>query len=240
VVRCVLLALVCCTGTSPELDAGAVDASSCVPFTAEATFRIVGVPDVLDGRVEGADLDGLDTVEGDLGGCGMPDGVDPIDRQRGIDNRFAVLKPNLDALLEESNVDDILRARDVQLHVRVEPSDACVRVTLQIDDTIARGEGRVDDEGNVRAELDGRWRAIGLLAETDAWDIGDLSIRVDRDMTRAMLAGSQDITPWITITDGLETPPEIRDSILESIHDLHPDDEGVCRAMSLGFIAEPI
>ena len=217
----------------------ASDASSCVPFTAKATFRIVGVPDVVDGRVEGADLDGFVTLAEGADGCGMADGVDPVDGRAGIDNRLAAFKPNIDDLLDEP-ISDLLRARDIQLHVRIEPSDACVRVTVDIDGSVASGEGVVDAAGHVRAALDGRWQTTGLLADTEAWDIGDLSIRVDREMTRAMLAGSQDASPWITITDGEDVPAEVRDSILESIHDLAPNEAGLCQAMSLGFIAEPL
>lgn len=220
------------------------DVSSCVPFTAEATFRIIGIPDFVGGRVEGADLDGHDTIEGSSEGCGLTDGVDPVDRRRGIDNQLAVLKPTFDGFLDEP-IDDVIRARDIQLQVRVEPSssvDTCVRVTVEIDETIASGEGRVDEDGNVRAALDGRWRPVGLLAETEPWDIGDLSIRVDRDMTRAVLAGSTDVRPWIVIVGmpGMEDIPEIRAAAVEGVHDLPPSEDGVCRAMSLGFVAEAL
>ncbi|MEZ4240775.1 MAG: hypothetical protein R3F59_32400 [Myxococcota bacterium] len=90
----------------------------------------------VDGVCDGFDLDGIDTPDGGVEGCGIPDFVGP-DGGGGVDNAFAYLLPALEAT-EAKAVESLVQAaiESGELLITLDqqgvsgPDDACTSLTV--------------------------------------------------------------------------------------------------------------
>ncbi len=111
--------------------------------------------EIAEGVIEGFDIDGLDSAEGDPAGCGHRDYASP-DGTTGIDNAFAALVPVLESIgaaavegliTDAINSGELLILAEIQRVDDVE-NDSCVDLELH------RGEGLplMGTDGNIQMD----------------------------------------------------------------------------------------
>jgi hypothetical protein len=148
------LAAACVEPTGAQDDADAFGTCADAPQRVAVMTGITFVRPGEDGTMDGFDLDGVATGQGEGGGCGVPDDVAP-DGRTGIDNAVAKLLPALElteAQAIEEIVQEAINAGNLLIALRVrgldDPvSDGCV----QVDVLRATGAPRVGAPGKINA-----------------------------------------------------------------------------------------
>ena len=208
-------------------------------------LTIANVPDprYVDGyeNVEGSDLDRRASDSDDSGGCNIPDFVDPVDRNGGVDNQLASLEPTLDSFTA-SSLDEQIYAAGTRLAVRLEPRAdtdglGCVDVTFETEDLTTTVPAGIED-GLIRARLGSTWRMPNFLGTDASTRVRDLHIRVDRVTHRTYVSGIVSNADMVDALSRLSGgPTDVLESLVESVADQEPNRSLFCSAMSVGFEA---
>lgn len=224
-----LLASACGSGSAADATEDA-EVPCAEDFDLDLAMRIVALPDVVDGQVDGSNIDDRVSDERDEGGCRRADLSDPSDGEVGVDNQLAVLKPNLDSFLEDG-VNAAIERSSVSVRV-VSDAASCPGLSLEVGGSRLEGTGAIDDAGVIRARFEGEASFSDLLGAGEPWNLSRIHLRIDPDLGSGVFSGALRVEDWATF-EGV--PDELLRNTLESVADL-PSDTGECRLVSVGLL----
>jgi len=213
------------------------------------------------GIAPGFDRDGHDTDPDDEAGCGHPDFRSP-DGRTGIDNQLATLAPTYESAFGadvQSEVADAIASGGYGIVIEVAhwdgtPDDECVDVVVyearprevpaldedgriapgQLYAPVPRSHRRRFEEASVRG---GVLRAGLGGFPLPPFRIDVFSAHLEAEITpaglRGVVAGELPVEGFAAqMGCDVVAPPEFLRTLLDSVADLRPDDDGVCRSLS--------